>query len=584
MTDPDKESWLAEPENPEPADFPDAPVSPKVQAAVEAFERAVRQIPPGMRKTMADVSEALAKRRAAIWSIARGPHWHVFEDRGITPEIMVHRPYAEWTPEHPEPVKEAWHQYLDEGQRRWLSGIASQSGGFVIHRHPPPGLGLADVPAEIRPHNKVYTGRGDHDHEKVRAYRRDPERLAEHLRKKHNPEAIKSIKLAEDATVHEDGNVTGWHAHLTKYVFPPSPWMWTPCKRDHDAMPEKKLAKHLQKCRGGMEKVKDKSQERAKRIDVHPLAVPRLDSPDTSRVSFGLEGCLKADALLVKGEAVFSVPSVTLWHAPELDAFAERYLRGKLVLIVPDADWRENDLVITQAMMARQHLRRRHGIDAYVAAPPVPENPERDAGGKLKHNGVDDFLADGWTVEDLVVVNREVPADKIREWVRWQDAGMEVLRDSEVLQCLALHAGHGGRWLDGSLKERPGELHRSFSAYTSLLGWSDYRRVKRAIEALADLPGLESDRAITIEKGGLELAEPELKLGGGEWYWSELDWEDRPRITVAPEFRAIESEPVRLADFKPGAEQFAMVDTTEARRDRQRRLNRERQARHRAAA
>jgi hypothetical protein len=566
MTDPDRRSlWLAEPANPEPADSRELAVPLIVQEAL---------------KLLPKLQEGLARYQTAIASIARGPHWHVFEDRGITPEIMVHRPYAEWTPENPGPLEEAWYPYLDEGQRRWLTMISRQSGGFVIHRHPPPGFGLPPIPAEIRPHEKVSTGRGWHDHK--RAYRKAPELLARHLQKKHAKHGEDaSIKLGKDAT-RDDGDVVGWHAHLTKYVFPPSPWIERPCKRDHDSMTKRRLAKHLEKCDGRMERVKDKSRGAAKRIDVHPMAVPLLNQRE--RVFFGIEGCLKADAILAKDEAVFSVPGVTLWGADELAPFAERYLQNKIVFIVPDADWGENDQVITQAMMARQYLRRL-GVESYVAAPPVPENPQFDAGGKLKHNGVDDFLADGGTIDELEIVDREVPREKIREWVRWQDAGVEVLRDVEVLQCLALHAGHAGladRKADGSLRERPGELHRALSAYAALLGWPDWRRVARAIEELAKLPGLRSDRAITVE-GALELAEPEWEFSG-EWYRSGLDWEERPLITVAPEFRAIELDPVRLGDFEPGTEQFAMADTTEALRDRKRRLNRERQARYRAAA
>jgi hypothetical protein len=60
----------------------------------------------------------------------------------------------------------------------------------------------------------------------------------------------------------------------------------------------------------------------ARRLDQHPQAFIWLAT--ARRVFFAIEGCIKADAIVPAGEAVFSVPSVTLWRAPELGHYTRR--------------------------------------------------------------------------------------------------------------------------------------------------------------------------------------------------------------------------------------------------------------------
>jgi hypothetical protein len=113
--------------------------------------------------------------------------------------------------------------------------------------------------------------------------------------------------------------------------------------------------------------VKDYSNSLAKRLDIHPRALKRLAKAEV--VYFVIEGCLKADAVLSaierddRSESVFSVPSLTLWdagkNASELRNFAQGHLRGKTVIIIPDADWVDNDLIISQARLAELFLRDR---------------------------------------------------------------------------------------------------------------------------------------------------------------------------------------------------------------------------------
>jgi hypothetical protein len=237
-------------------------------------------------------------------------HRLFFEERGVDLAVRDRRPYRFWTPEDRQPLKDAWFPFLSKkGQRNWVSRVAGQSEGYIITRYIPPGLNAPSISPEIRPLNPVYTDIG-HDHAKT--FDGNPELLAMHLKKKHGPND--PVRPSKGATLIDGGpDVAGWHTHPAKYVHCPG-------------------------------------EGQAKRLDMHPDAVEKFEG--ASRVFFGIEGCIKADALLTAGEAVFSVPSVTCWNAPELPEFVERYrLIGKRLFIVPDADWHGNWLVITQALL-----------------------------------------------------------------------------------------------------------------------------------------------------------------------------------------------------------------------------------------
>lgn len=112
---------------------------------------------------------------------------------------------------------------------------------------------------------------------------------------------------------------------------------------------------------------------RARRIDCHPWTLCRLSQ--VNRVLFVMEGTLKADTMLSAGEAVFSVPRVTLWDPAEA-SYLVRLVReldpehSKPFIVIPDADWFSNPLVDREALFLRSAMRRA-GADAYVAAPPT---------------------------------------------------------------------------------------------------------------------------------------------------------------------------------------------------------------------
>jgi hypothetical protein len=394
-----------------------------------------------------------------------------FEERGILLQVAEARPYTRYEAGDPDGiVRRAWPD-----NPRFAARIAKHCGGIVIPRSAPPGLRLRRVPAELRPDRAVSTDSHWHYHgdEPVdlvipstgnplpRKWTHRPEAMSKHIEKVHGGVNVQTVHLDEN---------------LAKYVFPPG--------------------------------------NGAKRLDVHPEGWTRFVADPV--VFFGLEGCIKADAMFSAGKAVYSVPSVTLWNAPEHRQFARRYLVGKTVYIVCDSDWYENHAVITQAMFSRTFLRRL-GVDAHVCAPPAP--------GGIKV-GVDDHLGDGGSMSDLVVIERETPyglAEFLAErGIRRSDA---IVRDAEVLEALSLHAGSDGT------------IQTSLRSFSRIMGLP-LVRVQRAIEDLREVG------AITVD-GSLETRAQYFDWKTRKWVG--LDWTERPTLTITKGLCARDTRR-RLAD------------------------------------
>jgi len=139
------------------------------------------------------------------------------------------------------------------------------------------------------------------------------------------------------------------------------------------------------------------------RVDINPLGLEML--PEAERIYLGLEGCIKADAILSavirEGEraSAVSVPSVTLWprHADfydsDLRVLAEM---GKDVVLVVDADWsapKNKGAVLAQASQVAHSLAVYGVKQVCVAGPPGPEK------------GADDYLATpGASLSRFVVI------------------------------------------------------------------------------------------------------------------------------------------------------------------------------------
>jgi hypothetical protein len=237
-------------------------------------------------------------------------------------------------------------------------------------------------------------------------------------------------------------------------------------------------------------------------LDQHPQAF--VSFVTARRVFFVIEGCMKADAVLSAGEAVFSVPSVTLWRAPELAYYARR-LRQRIVYIIPDADYRKNRSVMTQALLCRSYLRR-FGVAAEIAAPP---QAAYESDPRLK--GIDDYLVSGGTMEDLDVLKREAPyglAEWLAERGRWRND--KAVRAADTLRGIAEHADENGR-LWAPLK--------SVGNATGI----GARRAQRGLHDLLEVGAIEVE-------GSLEVSP--------RWRDKGYDWIDRPTITVHPDLRA----------------------------------------------
>ncbi len=411
------------------------------------------------------------------------------------------------------PVRDAY-KGLSVGQRGYMTRIANQDvGGYVIVRHAPEGLGLGHVYAELRPDKPVVTGpptrhfHGDDGIEPnvpvAERHRHPAALMRSHIARAKQPDDHHGVNSNE---VHE-------HVPKAKYVFPPSGKRERRWHHDHESYGDDslKLKAHIERYHAGVNApgrhlhtrlVKDPTASLAKRLDMHPLARPLFAAAE--RVFFVIEGCFKADAVLSAGEAVFSVPSVTLWDADELPAFIDAYLTGKRVVIVPDADWIKNPAVISQARLCQSFLER-HGVTAHVAAPPQ----------EAHHKGIDDFLGDGGMLDDLTVIGRRPASDWDAWWSCQKGRKDKIWRAMEGQWALALHAAP-----NGTITIPLRSLARVMNV--------DSRRVSRQISDLRDVYG-----AITVD-GDLRWRR--------NWFSKEFEWRDPPVITLIPELRSEEPQ------------------------------------------
>ncbi len=426
---------------------------------------------------------------------------------GIEPEVWRER--GVWRYEQGDPrVKEAFRDFLPRTRLGTVTGVVNQCGGLVLPKHAPPGF--PPIPPQLRPDVAVVLDWQEtwHYHGPLEGeWPAFPEGAPGAGKKL--PRVLVLTGLAAENHIgkgklaaydpetgegrHGGVNVEVVHRH------PPEP------------------AKYVLLGEG-------------KRIDLHPRALKLL--PSAERVFFVLEGALKNDAVLSAGECVFSVPSVTLWGPAELRALAVR-LRGKIVFIVPDADWFHNRQVDQQALLVRTLLRR-CGVETHIAAPPVKDLQQEclcssarihngsceTCGGFLK--GADDYLAAGGTIDGLSIRGREAPRIRMQRLNVWDHQG-RTPGARRAMEGLSLHAE-----ADGTHYRSLGRLARIMSV--------DKRGV---VGALNDLRKL---RAITT-RGSLEVAMT-------EWNGVKVnEWRERPAVVVEPKYRAVEDPTHLLGDF-----------------------------------
>ena len=386
---------------------------------------------------------------------------------------------------------------FDTSTQRLGATVADQSGGFIIVRR---GW-RQNVPPQLRPDVPVFTSN-------LRRPSYHPSKLDAKpwfTKKGQRVLPLRGGQLERHlAKWHADGkHPQGLHFHrrAAKYVLPPG--------------------------------------AHGKRLDV-PMPQRVLEA---EIVFFVIEGSLKTDAILSMGAAAFGVPSVTLWDAPELDEFIDAMrLRDKPLVIVPDADWVSNPLVVTQAMLCRTYLRDR-GVYAVIAAPPL-------ANGAVVQKGVDDFLAAGGELDDLSILEREPCGYGLAMYaVTRLYHHAKQARAFRAIQTLPLYA------------DASGALDKSVQAFATIIGRGgekrgplDRKSVRACIEDLRDLGVIEVEGDLAA---GFQWEDPDT---GRQ---VDYDWDERPRITFAPEFRAADRL-LRLGDCRKTLGRALQVATEHA--------------------
>lgn len=208
--------------------------------------------------------------------------------------------------------------------------------------------GVGDDPAVIAARTEEYRAVSTANAEKALAnsqkklerYKADPEAAIAN-------EIEQSAEFAVKAKEAFDGT-------SVKYVFPPNP---------------KRLKAAI-----------DKGQElgKAGRVNAHEAENLKRLKEGHGRVYLAMEGSMKEDSLLSairaegdKDSAVISVPSVTLWRNKEMAEVAAKFLQGREVVLIPDADGVNNPRVQNEAR-AMQIMLEGFGAKVVVAPPPIP--------------------------------------------------------------------------------------------------------------------------------------------------------------------------------------------------------------------
>jgi hypothetical protein len=469
----------------------------------------------------------------------------VFVDRAIDLDLAAvrDRPYVDL-----EDVFQADPNYrdLEPGQLRFLDLLMEQSDGIVMVRHAPPlkGIDLPPIFAELRPLDAVLTSTRRHNFidkngmfwaHHTKPYERLTRGWQKHVAR---DEALDDHRRVNNPDEHQ-------HENRAKYLFPPGVHREVPWKNhEHAAMTPDKLEAHLGRYEHPdgsdtihFKRTKDPAVNRAKRIDVHPWAVEKL--VDAEVVYFALEGCLKADAILTEilrtGEraSVCSVPSVTLWDCREFTYFVQQYVKGRICIIIPDADWqdeRKGGAILSQALYCRSAIEELVGRNqAFIAAPP-------ECLGHVKTKGIDDYLRAGGKLHDLKIIDRRPPEDMLVYVFAGPTKNPNGRRrDRAMLRFLSLHADNNGEYSAPLL---------TIARRVTRKGM-DRGAVRQALMNLEEAEAITSDKPLTTTSRQW-IRWPEHNPYGAEWgmrgWFVNRDqndsWRDTPTFTVDPRYRS----------------------------------------------
>jgi hypothetical protein len=235
-------------------------------------------------------------------------------------------------------------------------------------------------------------------------------------------------------------------------------------------------------------------------LDVPPQARPALSDP--SKRLWIVEGEKKADSVVSRGECAIDVLGVWSWkrEGRPLPDWDEIRLVGREVFVAFDSDAESN----AQVRLARSSLARY--LKERGATVRIVKLRDGEDGSKV---GVDDLLAAGGTVEDMLEVSEE--------FTGFESAG----RDWPVMEEEAFHGlmGDTVRLMEPNTEADPaGLLVESISAVGNVLGRGAYFKVeqdKHYCKINAVLVG-ETSKA---RKGtGLNRIRQFVKLGDKEWF------------------------------------------------------------------
>lgn len=317
---------------------------------------------------------------------------------------------------------------------------------------------------------------------------------------------------------------------------------------------------------------------KAGRVEIHGAENIKNFVGGKGRVYLAMEGNIKSDAVQTaiaaegeKGASVISVPSVTLWRNPEMLAVAKKYLNGREVVLIPDADGVKNPNVRNESR-ALQSMLESAGARVVVAAPPLNYISDKTgrvkkigevqevtlpSGAKEELKGVDDYLGAGKVIGaslgGLDVLERKVPKDTIQSDL---DADLDLPttsrpKSSKVMMALSNLLGEkgSGRVSIRMLSAAVGDFSQNSGKNIGYLENSGFVKVERLYdpEGLAKgvrrlNPAMTPERVAELHKAGVISS-------------SDLDFDrpvdhgylETPIITIVnPKHRATDSLPHAL--------------------------------------
>jgi hypothetical protein len=235
-------------------------------------------------------------------------------------------------------------------------------------------------------------------------------------------------------------------------------------------------------------------------LDVPPQARPVLSDP--SKRLWIVEGEKKADSLVSRGECAIDVLGVWSWkrEGRPLPDWDEIRLVGREVFVAFDSDAERN----AQVRLARSSLARY--LKERGATLRIIKLRDGQDGSKV---GVDDLLAAGGTVEDMLEVSEEF-------------AGFEPgSRDWPVMEEEAFHGllGDTVRLMEPNTEADPaGLLIELISAVGNVIGRGAYFKVEQDKHFCKINPVLVGDTSKARKGTGLNRIRQFVKLVDEEWF------------------------------------------------------------------